>query len=376
MCRQCQDGQTIGIPTGPDASFIISEVILCRLIDEMIENKHIKRDRFVRYYDDIEYGCEGEDEGHKILIAFERSLRNYELEINPEKVQMFSGPQIIEASWLYHLRNVEWQQDLKSDYLIEIFSFITEIANHYPDDHVFRYFLRKMRTTIIHEDAWNTYQQILFSLLQENRGNAKDIFEQLLYYKEIGWKIKKKNLKETLDRKVKQQLAKGISSELSWAIYGYLLFDLKISNDLLKDILFNGDSPSKILVTKIIYDQNISLKKDINTIVRSWGTDVLNSTEWLFAYEILVNKWHNRYVNVPLPDNRTLFEYLVENRISFLDDGQISVVNLPHMFKQKVDEKKDDQAEKDWFDFFEDDEIEGESTEEDDDEVEGASNLD
>ena len=49
-----QDGQTIGIPTGPDTSFIISEVILSRILIEMLNDDLIQSDRFLRYYDDID----------------------------------------------------------------------------------------------------------------------------------------------------------------------------------------------------------------------------------------------------------------------------------------------------------------------------------
>jgi hypothetical protein len=60
-----QDGQTIGIPTGPDTSFIISEIILCRIIDALVNDNQIKHDRYIRYYEDPEDNdwddVEGED---------------------------------------------------------------------------------------------------------------------------------------------------------------------------------------------------------------------------------------------------------------------------------------------------------------------------
>ena len=76
---------------------------------------------------------------------------------------------------------------------------------------------------MVSENAWNVYQRILLSLLQENRGNAREIFDQFSYYKAIGWRLNKKALKEALDRKVQHQLIIGTTSELSWAVYGYLI---------------------------------------------------------------------------------------------------------------------------------------------------------
>ena len=333
-----QDGQTIGIPTGPDTSFIIAEVILSRLVQGMIDRNALRPDRIVRFYDDIEYGCESELEAHRILAKFEEALREYELEINPDKVTIFTGPKAIEASWLYNLKKFEWQDDLKADELLEIFSYVSSLAESYPEDHVFRYFLQKMRTTLVRENAWPTYQRILLSLFQENRGNAKEVFDQFTYYREIGWPINKRAVKEALDRKVRHQLSGVVTSELSWAIYGYLLFDLQISKDLLRSVLKNGDCPSKVLAAKIIYRRNISLKTEINSIVRHWGEDVLNSSEWLFAYEILTNRWHNRYISIELPDNCALYEHMRDNSVSFIDDEAMSQINLPPPFRRQLED--------------------------------------
>ena len=366
-----QDGQTIGIPTGPDTSFIISEIILSRIVDELISNERIKQDRFIRYYDDIEYGCEDEGETHKVLAAFEDALGDFELEINPEKVEIFSGPSAIESAWLYRLRDIQKKEGIKANEITEIFSFLAELAQRYPNDHVFRYFLRKMRTSVVDESAWDAYQRILLSLFQENRGNAREVFDQLSYYKAIGWRLNRKALKEALDRKVHNQLTRAATSELSWAVYGYMKFDININKELAEMVLHRGDCPSRVLVTKIIFDRGLALKSSINSIIRSWGDDVLNSTEWLLAYEALVNKWHNRYTSINLPENHELVEHLRDNEISFIDSTIMDRIALPQIFKKcsTVGEREVDENEFDLMDFLgnEDDDVEDETTEDDDD---------
>ncbi|MGA9539121.1 MAG: RNA-directed DNA polymerase [Desulfobacterales bacterium] len=367
-----QDGQTIGIPTGPDTSFIISEIILCRIIDALIDANQIKQDRYIRYYDDIEYGCEEEGEAHKVLGTFENALRDFELEINPEKVEMLSGPSAIEGAWLYRLRDIQKKDGIEANEITEIFSFIAEVAQRYPNDHVFRYFLRKMRTSMVSESAWEIYQRILLSLLQENRGNAREIFDQLSYYGAIGWKLNKKALKEALDRKVHHQLTRGPTSELSWAVYGYLIFNINISKELAERVFLRGDCPSKVLVTKIIFERGIPLKTFINSIIHTWEDDILNSSEWLLSYEVLVNKWHNRYARISYPDNFELFEHIHKNGISFLDTACIQKIELPHIFKKYLlkDNAEKEECELEWEDPDDNewDDVEDEDTEDDDDE--------
>ena len=66
---------------------------------------------------------------------------------------------------------------------------------------------------MVAENAWEVYQRILLSLLQENRGNAREIYDQFKYYKTIGWRLNKKALKEALDRKAHHQLTRGATVE-------------------------------------------------------------------------------------------------------------------------------------------------------------------
>lgn len=345
--QQGQDGQTVGIPTGPDTSFIISEVILTRMTEAMIQNKAIKNDRYLRYFDDIEYGCESANEGNNVLGIFEKALREYELEINPEKVEIISGPSDIEYPWIYHLKAHLKGASIKSDSLLEMFSFVADLAKQHPNDYVFRYFLKRMREVIVDDSAWRPYQNILFALLQENHGDIKEVLEQLYYYQYIGKQIDKRMLTEGLNRKVEAQLNTTVTSELSWVIYGYLLFDLQIDVDLARKILKSGDVPSKILISKLAFQKKSILQSDINAIVKSWGKDVLNSEDWLFAYEVFANGWHTSGTRIEMPSNRELFEYLKDNKVSFLDFSALNRIYIPTVFRQEV--SKDERPFEDFF---------------------------
>ena len=52
-------------------------------------------------------------EAHKVLGLFENALRDFELEINPEKVEMLSGPSAIEGAWLYRFRDIQKKEGIK-----------------------------------------------------------------------------------------------------------------------------------------------------------------------------------------------------------------------------------------------------------------------
>jgi hypothetical protein len=338
---QGQDGQTIGIPTGPDTSFIISELLLSQIFYDLFQDEKLKTDRFLRYYDDIQYGCESEEEAHRVIALFEDALQNYGLEVNSDKTQIISGPHSIEQPWIFQLRNIEWKSNIEIDFLLSMFSFVAEIAYEYKEDHVFRYFLQKMRTVVVSENAWTDYQRILLSLLQENTGNAKEVFQQFLYYQKMGWTIDKKAIAESLHRKIAYQLSRRVTSELSWAIYGLFIFGIKPEQQLAKKILEKGDACSRILISKIIFERQMPLRTTINDIIKSWGNEVLNSSEWIYAYEILVNRWHNRYNGVSIPPkNSELFEHIRDRNVSFLNDAESLISKIPKAFKDQMEKEK------------------------------------
>ena len=115
----------------------------------------------------------------------------------------------------------------------------------------------------------------------------------------------------------------------------------------------------------------MALKSDVNTLVRSWGEDILNSSEWLFAYEVLVNRWHNRYLSVPLPANAALYEHLRDERVSFLDEDSLTGPSLPVAFRGRhptPPEPDEDITDTELPDIIALDDIEGDSTDEDIDE--------
>jgi len=106
-------------------------------------------------------------------------------------------------------------------------------------------------------------------------------------------------------------------------------------------------------------------------MVRSWGEDVLNSSEWLLAYEVLQNTWHNQYAQVRFPQNKALYEFMKDSNVSFLDDSRVDHIDLPSPFRRYARSGVDsgEGEDLDIHDFLANDEVEGDSSEQDDDEI-------
>ncbi len=90
----CQNQQTMGIPIGPDTSFIIAEVIACH-IDKHLEKKlKSKKIDFLgyRYYDDYALYFNSELDAQIGLSELKKILNDFELKINDEKTEISRNP--------------------------------------------------------------------------------------------------------------------------------------------------------------------------------------------------------------------------------------------------------------------------------------------
>ena len=101
--RQCQDGQTIGIPIGPDTSHIIAEAVATAVDIEF--HKYFKGwPAGFRYVDDYYLFFETAKDADRALAALIRSLREFELQINFEKTKTCPVIEITEDFWTHRLR--------------------------------------------------------------------------------------------------------------------------------------------------------------------------------------------------------------------------------------------------------------------------------
>ena len=92
-----QDGQTIGIPIGPDCSRLIAEII-CSVIDENFVQK-TRITNFLRHVDDIWIGADNVDEAHRLLSELRNCLREFELDVNEKKTRVASSTEFLDELW-------------------------------------------------------------------------------------------------------------------------------------------------------------------------------------------------------------------------------------------------------------------------------------
>ena len=96
--QNCQDGQTNGIPVGPDTSLLISE-LLCSSIDQDVMNTIRYKSAF-RYIDDYYLFFDNLSDAEKAFIELHKIIRSYGLELNFYKTKIIKLPELLEPQWV------------------------------------------------------------------------------------------------------------------------------------------------------------------------------------------------------------------------------------------------------------------------------------
>jgi hypothetical protein len=110
--RITRDGQTNGLLIGPHASNIISEIILTRIDDDLLQKGYKK---LKRHIDDYEFNADSYDEAEQFLHDLGLLLRDYELTVNERKTCIHSLPRPSSELWVNELHRFNFPkgEDIK-----------------------------------------------------------------------------------------------------------------------------------------------------------------------------------------------------------------------------------------------------------------------
>lgn len=101
-CREMKSKETSGILIGPHSSNIISEIILCRIDNKLVDDGFI----FTRHIDDYSCYAKTLTDAERFLLCLNKHLKEYELSINQKKVQIIQLPETSETDWVYKLNSI------------------------------------------------------------------------------------------------------------------------------------------------------------------------------------------------------------------------------------------------------------------------------
>ena len=326
--RRGQDDQTIGIPIGPDTSFLIAEIIL-NATDEELE-KQLGKSRGFRFVDEFEFGFRSRSEAESALSTLRAVLREYELELNSDKTEIIELPIRIVARWVPQLRTFRFRSTPKAQAtdLMTYFDLAFELAREHSKDHVLEYAVARLspredKSEAIDRANWPLLQHFLFQCLMVETGTFFQILELLIQYHQLGFDIDVASVGEVLNGEIVHQCASNYGSEAAWSVWAAIFFGITIDPAAAAALSRMHDS----IVALLTLDANERglIPSGLDTTLWETYMDEANlyDSQWLLSYEANVKGWLPSCTHTDHVLSDPNFRLLKKERVGFYDADKL-----------------------------------------------------
>ncbi|MBX3611308.1 MAG: RNA-directed DNA polymerase [Hydrogenophaga sp.] len=312
--------QTKGIPIGPDTSFLVAEMLLTKLDRQIVGEVG---SRYFRYLDDFEFAFATFNEAEKGLSRFQEILGQFELIANEAKTCIFELPAPLDGSWPREIRNMaltgSTKMALQKTLLVDLFNRSVELRLECPDQGIIVYAVRKTAGFIVAQNNWRLYQQLLFQWAQAEPAVLPVVLDILSTYRDAGYLIDLDGLSELLHMTIQLHALRGHTSEVAWALWGHLLFDLPLQTSASTTVRRIDNSIVALLALDARARKLVAKTASIDVWKKHMSPDSLVGEQWLLAYEGRVKKWVPPLSTKEYVRTAPGFGVLANGNVSFYD---------------------------------------------------------
>jgi hypothetical protein len=321
VVRDGQDRQTVGIPIGPDTSLVIAELLLAQVDVDLNASTRANGHRYV---DDFELAFSTHTLAERALSELEALLNNFELSLNPRKTTTLALPQELDKSWPTMLIRHALPRGGKSKNqvaaLIEYFDLAYRLAAANPEDSVLAFAVSRLGYTPLSSPACQSLiQEFICQCFVAEPGTVRAATDALVSLRKKGLKIDRELLKASVNELITINSQIGHASEVAWAVWLAILFDLKLTQKSSKMLQEVDDSVVGIL-TLHAHSLGLLWGTCHFDLWNSWmTTNSLSDREWLLSYEARKQGWLNSKGGVQHVEKHPGFNWLWEQGVYFYD---------------------------------------------------------
>jgi hypothetical protein len=319
LVRNCQDGQTNGIPVGPDTSLLIAEVLLSK-VDRKLAKAHLKG---FRYIDDYELVFDSEADALKALSKLESALLEFELHLNPNKTKVVSLPQQLEDPWVAELKGAELDASTSNfrNQLFRFFDRAFESARAHSTENVLKYAAGRIANIRVREDHYDMVEDLLIQCARVEAGALPLVLNSILRSR-LSTPKRASRRTELLHRLIWEHAPQRHSSEVAWSIWACIALKFKIPSKLVRAVLEMEESVCALLLLHARSLGLLQAPKDLDGLKAVITAHGLYGSRWLLGYEANVKGWLSPGTSRDYVSRDINFGQLKAAGVSFYDIAQ------------------------------------------------------
>lgn len=318
-CRNAQDGQTIGLPVGPDTSRVIGEVIASAIDEQLRTVTGITSRDASRYIDDFTIGSTDGWSGEALVSAVRRAAAFFELELNHDKSAVVSTATYLGNGWKHVARGHRPKHPYGLEDFKRFFYEIHRLSDELPGTNVEKWALQNARVAFLGAgtDAWKHLQSNLINAYRRNSTLVSLLVELLIERHRDQADVDRGSIRDFLSHRIPALALEDRTGELIWLIFLMIALEIRIEADNFERLFGLEEPMCALLVCEAKSRGLIEGEIDRNLWNQSLSADGLRSHMWLYAYEgarrDIVGHTGTAHI-----EQEQFFSILDRRRISFL----------------------------------------------------------
>ncbi|MDQ0826927.1 hypothetical protein QFZ60_003100 [Arthrobacter sp. B2I5] len=295
--RNGQDGQTKGIPVGPDSSLLLAEIILCSVDAVMQMGMPQVAESAIRLMDDMEFFAQTRAEAEDFLTLWDTSLHAYGLALNPRKTEIVEGPVAHDFPWRVDLSQFIFRTSSSARMLAnDIRSFFARafgLARQNPDDAVISYAIARVSTLDLESAGWLAFEESMLAAVTVDPSCLRFVSYELSRAKTGGMTTNNELIEKTLNQLCSYHAPFEHGSEVAWSLHILINLGLKLDSRTARLVAQMQDNCCLLLLVDMVKRGSIfGRRPDLDPILqRAEDAHTPHSEDWLLGYEMWRKGW-------------------------------------------------------------------------------------
>jgi hypothetical protein len=285
LCRNAQDGQTIGLPVGPDTSRLLAEVVASAIDTQLQANLGVGKRDASRYVDDYTISSNRGERGDALLAALRQAAALFELELNNEKSGIYPTSHRQSIGWQEAVRAHIPQRPFTDDDLQHYFYQLGRLCLPHPEINVEKFGLQNARSVIVRANDWSATQPNLISAYRRNPSLISFLVEVCLLRQVARGDVELGDLQEFLENRIPVLARAARTGEVIWLLFLAVRLELTLSARSLAPLFEIENAFIALLVSCLDTNGGVQGIVDRTVWNRSLDAAGLRSPMWLYAYE-------------------------------------------------------------------------------------------
>lgn len=326
LLRGCQDGQTIGIPVGPDTSRIISELILCAVERQVGPAQFSRLAGGYRYMDDFFLCFESHVDAEAFLAALRDAVLGFDLQLNAAKTRIIDALSFNEERWPAEIAQLRLGRT-GDDQRREIIRFFTEaiyLAKSLPDESIASFAVRKSSRTLVQRSNWDIYEPFLLRVARENSNCLDSVVKILCTYAAAGYPMSSR-VNDFAERMIEEHAPYNHHYEVTWTLWLCRSLSIRLGVRATQLVARIENSICACLVYMLRGRTLLTGRGAVSDWAGPVTAGDLRGEHWMLIYEAGIRRSWTLPGAQAAVDADPHFRALRDNGISFFDNAATNV---------------------------------------------------